>query len=187
LGENINQIRVLCAGAFDLGATVVPIAIKYNKLFADAFWNSRKESFTQYALLFLPPNVTRHVPCMYLIRLMSSWAVVCDVWFLEPQKQLPGESAIQFTERVKLMICNKAKITAVPWDGYYKYLRPSTRLTEERQRVFSETILKRSMSMGNLAAMASAAEDEEGGGGSVAEVSGLQRRKGTEQQHKGDM
>ena len=52
---------------------------------------------------------------------MSSWAIVCNVWFLEPQKQMPGESAIQFTERVKLMICNKAKITPVPWDGYYKY------------------------------------------------------------------
>jgi glycerol-3-phosphate O-acyltransferase 3/4 len=60
---------------------------------------------------------------MYLVRLMSSWAIVCDVWFLEPQKQLPGESAIEFTERVKLMICNKAKITPVPWDGYYKCVR----------------------------------------------------------------
>ena len=115
------------------------------------------------------------VPCRYLIRLMSSWAIVCDVWFLEPQKQLPDETAIQFTERVKLMICNKAKITPVPWDGYYKYLRPSTRLTEERQRLFSQSILKRSMSMGNLAALADAASEEEEGGD--ADGSGLVRRK----------
>jgi hypothetical protein len=120
---------------------------------------------------------------------MSSWAIVCDVWFLEPQKQMPGESAIQFTERVKLMICNKAKITPVPWDGYYKYLRPSTRLTEERQRIFSQTILKRSMSMGNLAAMAEAAEADEdsaAAGGGVAVDGGLQRRKGAGQ-HNADM
>eukprot|EP00976_Prorocentrum_cordatum_P060554 1175956-Prorocentrum_minimum.AAC.2 len=50
-------------GAFDLGATVHPIAIKYNKIFVDAFWNSRRQSFTQH-----------------LMRLMTSWAVVCDVW-----------------------------------------------------------------------------------------------------------
>ncbi|KAH7849222.1 hypothetical protein Vadar_014805 [Vaccinium darrowii] len=28
-------------GAFELGCTVCPIAIKYNKIFVDAFWNSR--------------------------------------------------------------------------------------------------------------------------------------------------
>jgi glycerol-3-phosphate O-acyltransferase 3/4 len=49
-------------GAFDLGATVHPVAIKYNKIFVDAFWNSKRQSFTQH-----------------LFKLMSSWAVVCDV------------------------------------------------------------------------------------------------------------
>lgn len=29
-------------GAFELGCSVCPIAIKYNKIFVDAFWNSRK-------------------------------------------------------------------------------------------------------------------------------------------------
>jgi len=27
---------------------VYPIAIKYNKIFVDAFWNSRKQSFTAH-------------------------------------------------------------------------------------------------------------------------------------------
>lgn len=35
-------------GAFDLGCTVCPIAIKYNKIFVDAFWNSRRQSFTAH-------------------------------------------------------------------------------------------------------------------------------------------
>lgn len=35
-------------GAFDLGATVCPIAIKYNKVFVDAFWNSKRQSFTAH-------------------------------------------------------------------------------------------------------------------------------------------
>ena len=29
-------------GAFELGSAVCPIAIKYNKIFVDAFWNSKK-------------------------------------------------------------------------------------------------------------------------------------------------
>ena len=30
---------------------------------------------------------------------MTSWAVVCDVWYLEPQNMKPGETAIEFAER----------------------------------------------------------------------------------------
>jgi glycerol-3-phosphate O-acyltransferase 3/4 len=41
-------------GAFDLGATVCPIAIKYNKIFVDAFWNSRRQPFTIYIVRFTP-------------------------------------------------------------------------------------------------------------------------------------
>ena len=46
-------------GAFDLGATVCPVAIKYNKIFVDAFWNSKRQSFTAHlvcAASFLPPG-----------------------------------------------------------------------------------------------------------------------------------
>ena len=35
-------------GAFDLGATVCPIAIKYNPFFVDAFWNSKRQSLRQH-------------------------------------------------------------------------------------------------------------------------------------------
>lgn len=52
------------------------MAIKYNKIFVDAFWNSRKESFGKH-----------------LFRLMTSWALVCDVYFLEPQSIRPGKPA----------------------------------------------------------------------------------------------
>ena len=36
------------SGAFKLGATVCPIAIKYNKIFVDAFWNSKRQSFSAH-------------------------------------------------------------------------------------------------------------------------------------------
>jgi hypothetical protein len=35
----------------------------------------------------------------HLLQLMTSWAVVCDVWYLEPQNLRPGETAIEFAER----------------------------------------------------------------------------------------
>ena len=35
-------------GAFDLDAVVCPVAIKYNKIFVDAFWNSKRQSFTAH-------------------------------------------------------------------------------------------------------------------------------------------
>lgn len=48
---------------------------------------------------------------------MTSWAVVADVWYLEPQEMQPGEDAIQFAERVRGMICQQAGIKPVPWVG----------------------------------------------------------------------
>ncbi|KAL3637349.1 Glycerol-3-phosphate acyltransferase 9 [Castilleja foliolosa] len=104
-------------GAFELGCTVCPIAIKYNKIFVDAFWNSRN--------------------------LMTSWAVVCDVWYLEPQNLKPGETPIEFAERVRDIISVRAGLKKVPWDGYLKYSRPSPKHRERKQQSFAESVLRR--------------------------------------------
>ena len=55
------------------------------------------------------------------LRLMTSWAVVCDVYFLPPQQKRPEESSQQFAERVQRIIAARAKLTVAPWDGYLKY------------------------------------------------------------------
>uniref|UniRef100_M1BLP1 Glycerol-3-phosphate acyltransferase n=1 Tax=Solanum tuberosum TaxID=4113 RepID=M1BLP1_SOLTU len=104
-------------GAFELGCTVCPVAIKYNKKFVDAFWNSRKQSFT-----------------MHILQLMTSWAVVCDVWYLEPQNIRPGETPIEFAERVRDIISVRAGLKMVPWDGYLKYSHPSPKHRERNNR-----------------------------------------------------
>ncbi|MCO5598927.1 hypothetical protein L7F22_053026 [Adiantum nelumboides] len=111
-------------GAFEVGCDVCPIAIKYNKIFVDAFWNSKKQSFT-----------------MHLLRLMTSWAVVCEVWYLEPQTMQPTETPVQFAERVRDLIAKRAGIKKVAWDGYLKYHRPSPKLTEKKQQSFTSSIL----------------------------------------------
>ncbi|KAL6176323.1 hypothetical protein ACLB2K_052957 [Fragaria x ananassa] len=87
LSVNNHYTVMFKKGAFELGCSVCPVAIKYNKIFVDAFWNSRKQSFT-----------------MHLLQLMTSWAVVCDVWYLEPENIMPGETAIEFAERVRDII-----------------------------------------------------------------------------------
>lgn len=60
----IRQIR-LSQCPWTVPPFCAPQAIKYNKVFVDGYWNSREQSFAQH-----------------LFRLMTSWAVVCDVWFL---------------------------------------------------------------------------------------------------------
>ncbi|KAB2088117.1 hypothetical protein ES319_A04G152900v1 [Gossypium barbadense] len=121
-----NQYSVMFKkGAFELGCTVCPIAIKYNKIFVDAFWNSRKQSFT-----------------MHLLQLMTSWAVVCDVWYLEPQNLRPGETPIEFAERIRDIISVRAGLKKVPWDGYLKYSRPSPKHRERKQQSFAESVLR---------------------------------------------
>ena len=52
---------------------------------------------------------------------MTSWAVVCDVYFLEPQTKHKDESSQQFAERVQKLIADRAKLHIAPWDGYLKY------------------------------------------------------------------
>lgn len=52
---------------------------------------------------------------------MTSWALVCDVYFLEPQTLQAGETSQEFACRVQKIIADQANLRIVPWDGYLKY------------------------------------------------------------------
>ena len=67
--------------------------------------------------------------CGAQLKLMSSWAVVCDVYFLEPQVKGEDESSQQFAERVQRMIASRAKLKIAPWDGYLKYYNLASRVS----------------------------------------------------------
>jgi phosphate/sulfate permease len=54
-------------------------------------------------------------------KLMTSWALVADIYFLPPQKIQDGESGADFANRVQAMIAEVAQLRQVPWDGYLKY------------------------------------------------------------------
>jgi glycerol-3-phosphate O-acyltransferase 3/4 len=74
---------------------------------------------------------------------MTAWAVVCDVWYLEPQTRKKDESATMFAERVKQLIAKRAGLTALPWDGYLKHYQPKKSFMEERQHIIAQSLCLR--------------------------------------------
>uniref|UniRef100_A0A7N0U5M4 Phospholipid/glycerol acyltransferase domain-containing protein n=1 Tax=Kalanchoe fedtschenkoi TaxID=63787 RepID=A0A7N0U5M4_KALFE len=123
---NNKYILTFQKGAFEVGCTVTPIAIKYHNTFVDPFLNSKKVSFTKY-----------------LLHLMTSWAVLGDVWFLEPQKQKPGETAIEFAERVRDLISAKAGLEKLPMEGYLKHSRPRPKHMLLKQQKLTELMMQK--------------------------------------------
>ncbi|KAI5189471.1 glycerol-3-phosphate O-acyltransferase 3/4 [Nematocida minor] len=91
-------------GAFDLGVTVYPAAIKYNKKIGDPYWNTRKQSFTKHF--------------MYLI---TRWRTEVSVWWLPPMKLEPEETPSEFASRVKKRISEQAGLKNLVWNGYLKH------------------------------------------------------------------
>ena len=148
-------------GAFSLGATICPIAIKYNKALSDPYWH-KGETFI-----------------MYMLRLLKSWAVVADVTFLPPQEQQPGENTEDLAARVREMIAAKAGLVPVPWDGMLKYYQLGPRrpaLLQLRHAVaaeVAEALLGRPLTGPGAAAAAAAmaavvkSAGPEGGDGDV--------------------
>ncbi len=113
-------------GSFELDTTVYPIAMKYKKRFGDPFWNSQTTSFP------------RHI-----YDIMTSWALVCHVYYLDPMKMEEGETSVQFAGRVRKAICDKAGLTCVNWDGFLKRHRISPKFMKQRQIALSQIVLRR--------------------------------------------
>nr|VZI48912.1 unnamed protein product [Spirometra erinaceieuropaei] len=124
-GTCINNTSVMKfkKGCFEVGAVIHPVAIRYDPRYADCFWNSSQDSLFQY-----------------LLKMMSSWAMVVDVWYLPPERPLPGEDGIQFAARVKRIIAKQGGLTAMDWDGELKRSHPKPTLKLTQQKLFSEMI-----------------------------------------------
>lgn len=72
--------------------------IQYDPLFSNAFWNS-----SQYSMVH------------YLLDIMSSWALVCDIWYLPPVTRREVETAIEFANRVKADIARQGGLVDLIW------------------------------------------------------------------------
>ncbi|KAM4710495.1 glycerol-3-phosphate acyltransferase 3 [Discoglossus pictus] len=124
-GTCINNTSVMMfkKGSFEIGGTIYPVAIKYDPQFGDAFWNSSKNSMVSY-----------------LLRMMTSWAIKCNVWYLPPMTRQEGEDAVQFANRVKSAIAKQGGLVELPWDGGLKRDRVKDSFKEEQQKNYSKII-----------------------------------------------
>lgn len=104
-GTCINNTSVMQfkKGSFEVGGKIYPVAIKYDSKFGDAFWNSSRYSIVTYLLM-----------------MMTSWAIVVDVWYLPPMEMEKDETSIEFAERVKHEIAKKGGLVELLWDGNLK-------------------------------------------------------------------
>ncbi|CAH1728100.1 unnamed protein product [Chironomus riparius] len=124
-GTCINNTSVMQfkKGSFEVGGVIYPVAIKYDARFGDAFWNSSKDSMIQY-----------------LYMMMTSWAIVCDVWYLPPMYREEDESAIDFANRVKSVIAKQGGLIDLVWDGQLKRMKAKKEWKEIQQEKFAERL-----------------------------------------------
>lgn len=124
-GTCINNTSVMQfkKGSFEVGGVIYPVAIKYDARFGDPFWNSSRYSMMQY--LFL---------------MMTSWAIVCDVWYLPPMYRGENEPSIDFANRVKSVIAKQGGLVDLQWDGALKRNNAKKEWKELQQEEFTKRL-----------------------------------------------
>ncbi|XP_063745944.1 glycerol-3-phosphate acyltransferase 3 isoform X2 [Eleginops maclovinus] len=120
---NNTSVMMFKKGSFEIGGTIYPVAIKYDARFGDAFWNSAKYNMVSY-----------------LLRMMTSWAIVVNVWYLPPMEIQDGEDAAEFANRVKSAIADQGGLLDLAWDGGLKRGKVKDSFREEQQKQYSSII-----------------------------------------------
>lgn len=120
---NNSAVMMFKKGSFEATDKVCPVAIKYDPRFGDPFWNSSRQGYVQYLLL-----------------MMSSWAIKCDVWYLPPMDRLPDETSAEFANRVKAEIARQGGLVDLAWDGQLKRTLAKTEWREKQQEDFARRL-----------------------------------------------
>uniref|UniRef100_A0A8C9WU37 1-acylglycerol-3-phosphate O-acyltransferase 9, like n=1 Tax=Scleropages formosus TaxID=113540 RepID=A0A8C9WU37_SCLFO len=125
-GTCINNTSVMMfkKGSFEIGGRIYPVTIKYDPQFGDAFWNSGKYNMVSY-----------------LLRMMTSWAIVCNVWYLPAVERQEGEDAVHFANRVKSAIARQGGLEDLSWDGGLKRAKVKDTYKEQQQKKYSSMIV----------------------------------------------
>lgn len=76
----------------------------------------------------------------YLFLMMTSWAIVCDVWYLPPMYMGANESAIDFANRVKSVIAKQGGLVDLMWDGQLKRMKPKSEWKAKQQEEFTRRL-----------------------------------------------
>ena len=78
----------------------------------------------------------------YLYMTMTSWAIKCDVWYLPPMYREKNESAIEFADRVKSVIANKAELDNLTWDGQVKRMQVKQEWKDKQQEELARHFMR---------------------------------------------
>ncbi|KAI1722174.1 acyltransferase domain-containing protein [Ditylenchus destructor] len=126
-GTCINNTSVMMfkKGSFEISTTIYPIAMKYDNRLGDPFWNSHEQGYMTY-----------------LLSMMTSWALMCDVWYLPPVTREEGENAIDFARRVQRLIARKGGLVDLNWDGNLKRAKVPERLKDEQKELFFQHLAR---------------------------------------------
>ncbi|XP_063632303.1 glycerol-3-phosphate acyltransferase 3-like [Cydia splendana] len=76
----------------------------------------------------------------YLLNMMSSWAIVCDVWYLPPMRRGEREDAVAFANRVKAAVAARGGLIDLQWDGQLKRMKAKKEWRELQQEEFSKRL-----------------------------------------------
>ncbi|CAJ0607282.1 unnamed protein product [Cylicocyclus nassatus] len=115
--SNNTQVLQFRKAIFDDGVRIYPIAIKQRSRYGDSFW---------FDDLFY----------MYLLRVMSSWAIYYDVTYLPSMIKLPTETKVEFAARTQAVICDVVGVPAGQFDGSMFY----SKTMQERVRTCQREI-----------------------------------------------
>ncbi|XP_027220637.1 glycerol-3-phosphate acyltransferase 3-like [Penaeus vannamei] len=120
-GTCVNNTAVMQfkKGAFEIDSVIYPIAIRFDPRYGDPFWY--QDTFGQY-----------------ILSMMTSWAIVCDVWYLPPTRRGPRESGAAFASRVKGLIAHKGGFVELAWDGFVKLQTTKNEAWEKKQNTWKQ-------------------------------------------------
>ncbi|XP_042860926.1 glycerol-3-phosphate acyltransferase 3-like [Penaeus japonicus] len=119
---NNTSVMQFKKGAFEANSVIYPIAIRFDPRFGDAFW--WQDKFFHFILYML-----------------TSWAIVCNVWYLPPMVRIPGESAIAFADRVKAKIAHQGGMIDLTWDGFLKKKPVKEEWKKRQQEEFAKHLM----------------------------------------------
>uniref|UniRef100_A0A672UG06 Phospholipid/glycerol acyltransferase domain-containing protein n=1 Tax=Strigops habroptila TaxID=2489341 RepID=A0A672UG06_STRHB len=129
-GTCINNTSVMMfkKGSFEVGGTIHPVAIKYDPRFGDAFWNS-----------------TKHSIVTYIFNMFTSWAIVCNVWYLPPMVK----EVLMLLYALQMLLKSQGCFFSVSFrDGGLKRKKIKESFKEEQQKKYCKLVIENG-SVGN--------------------------------------
>jgi hypothetical protein len=74
--------------------------------------------------------------------MMTSWALICDVWYLPSMYRLEDETSIEFARRCQKEIADKGGLIDLGWDGNLKRTKVPEKLKDKQKELFYQYLVQ---------------------------------------------